>query len=1261
MSIITNDNVHYNAIRKALANGNAAVMVGAGFSRNAENGDQLAMWYDIAKRLWHELNPQEGELTNFSASMVTQLGEQYARVFSKPALEEVLKHLIPDDRVRPGILHNQLLQLPWSEIFTTNYDTLLERAADDIVERAHYTVTCREDIPQSKILGRRRIVKLHGSFPSQRPFIFTEDDYRRYPELFAPFVNLVRQSLLENVFCLVGFSGDDPNFLHWIGWVRDMLDMHALPIYLFVNRAPSLGQRTLLEARKVTPVVLPQPDGIDESDYFSRFSAMFHILEEPLDEKDSDWGNIPHLDKISQMPHKNIEERLKRLLNVYSVVRKMHKKYPEWLIAPSSVRQRFKRSIDSLPDFLNGTDLREKLLKDTPHIGIVIFAEYAWHQEVLLQCFEDSLALSALDLLKKTSTHSSTLFNNQITDLRIFDIKSTIDFQQRWRYLGLSLLRWARQELCRENFDLLSNILKTELPKDFQLQDEIIYESILFKLYEGDRDIAYHLLSEWNIRSSDSYMFVRKGMLLGEVGRPEEGSSVSLKGLQQLRSNQRLHPHSTKYLSQEAWACLAINYLQTSQKWFSTKDDANDELQSEKLDRRLVDLAAKGFDSQNELQKLTAALNAETPPPSHPKSYHPQFDLGRYSVTEQLAGPLELREKIYSSFAWLTLSDRVALVPRIKNATFDIASFAQAAWWVQYADSMQRVLSVMIRSLNKNMLKPRLSNQLLHKAGWLSRYQVARTDESLAVQICTRSLNLIERIISNSFVEQSPQDVIDFHMNIFSRLVIRISNTEKVYSFMERVISLYYQPIIYNSPLIWKELAQVLSRCFETLPAKDRIKTIPLISKIPDKPTVSSHFERDWTCIHMLNRRPGDLLNNNENNDISKFIDQLIAKLQVSKIANTSELENVWGKLFWLNGWGFIVDNQKEAIKKILTIKKTWTLIPGHHPWATFNWLNDSSIDFDNLFRKWILSQELKNFSVEPTDLLEKPPKSKKYWSIDNKDELLENWIYSIKRKQWPKTDMNAGLKLVKKWWDIEWQYIFKDYKNIDNLHIAINQRLELIDNIVAMMVENKSMPDQFNNSSIGKWLELVITQGAELGVKFSRYRLSIALEKKDKLELSRLESELVENLIDLDIPSVSNASNIISYWVFHSNLNKENRPKLIIDAISGIISTRRIPVLPWALNLMILIVKNHSEWLTKSHFSLIDLGLKKMLTELSYKDRPVGSGIPDDNVPTLRWNCARLAKEIATNNQQYTTKNITNWLDLAPSDPLPELRFLKE
>lgn len=103
---------------------------------------------------------------------------------------------------------------------------------------------------------RPRIVKLHGSFPSIRPFIITEEDYRTYPRYFAPFVNLVQQSMMETLFCLVGFSGDDPNFLYWSGWVRDNLGKSAPRLYLCGVLALNDAKRRMLHDRNVTPIDL---------------------------------------------------------------------------------------------------------------------------------------------------------------------------------------------------------------------------------------------------------------------------------------------------------------------------------------------------------------------------------------------------------------------------------------------------------------------------------------------------------------------------------------------------------------------------------------------------------------------------------------------------------------------------------------------------------------------------------------------------------------------------------------------------------------------------------------------------------------------------------------------------------------------------------------------------------------------------------------------------------------------------------------------
>ena len=114
-----------------------------------------------------------------------------------------------------------MLELPWKDIFTTNYDTLLERAAEKVTKRRYNVVVSQNDLINSA--DATRIVKLHGSFPSYRPFIITEEDYRTYPVKFAAMVNTVQQALLENVFCMVGFSCEDPNFINWVGWINDNL------------------------------------------------------------------------------------------------------------------------------------------------------------------------------------------------------------------------------------------------------------------------------------------------------------------------------------------------------------------------------------------------------------------------------------------------------------------------------------------------------------------------------------------------------------------------------------------------------------------------------------------------------------------------------------------------------------------------------------------------------------------------------------------------------------------------------------------------------------------------------------------------------------------------------------------------------------------------------------------------------------------------------------------------------------------------------
>lgn len=138
----------------------------------------------------------------------------YENVFGRNDLDRLICGQIRDDQLMPGDLHTRLTQLPWRDVFTTNWDTLLERTCMVLPEPTYDVVYTPSHIP---IVSQPRIFKLHGTLSSQFPLIVTENDYRTYPEKFAPFVITVKLAMMETVFILVGFSGDNPNFKEWSG------------------------------------------------------------------------------------------------------------------------------------------------------------------------------------------------------------------------------------------------------------------------------------------------------------------------------------------------------------------------------------------------------------------------------------------------------------------------------------------------------------------------------------------------------------------------------------------------------------------------------------------------------------------------------------------------------------------------------------------------------------------------------------------------------------------------------------------------------------------------------------------------------------------------------------------------------------------------------------------------------------------------------------------------------------------------------------
>ena len=239
-------------------------MVGSGFSRNANkarpDATEMPTWSDLASSMYEALYPPKDadrrhsiEDPVFEPSSILRLAQEYEASFGEDGLHNLIRKCVLDDYFSPGNKHHRLLRLPWRDIFTTNWDTLLERARPSIVETGYGVVRDIADIPNST---RPRIVKLHGCLSRASRLIVTEEDYRTYQANYAPFVNTVQQSMMETVVLLLGFSGDDPNFLHWSGWVRDNLRKAAPKIYLAGWLDFSQSRLRMLESRNVMVIDL---------------------------------------------------------------------------------------------------------------------------------------------------------------------------------------------------------------------------------------------------------------------------------------------------------------------------------------------------------------------------------------------------------------------------------------------------------------------------------------------------------------------------------------------------------------------------------------------------------------------------------------------------------------------------------------------------------------------------------------------------------------------------------------------------------------------------------------------------------------------------------------------------------------------------------------------------------------------------------------------------------------------------------------------
>ena len=342
-------NSHMNVILQAFLEHRISAFVGTGFSKNATAIDPkitIPLWPEVGAALMKELGIKvEKNKTNFQDPI--RLSSLYAAEFGYTKLDDFLQNLIDDNNFQPNEVHEKFVELNWNTIYTTNYDTLLERSSNKI-NKQYSIITVDTDFP---FLPKPRIVKLHGSFPSVRHYIMTEEQFRTYPADHPIYVNSVQQTLIEDTVVLFGFSGNDPNFLKWSGWIRDNLKSdNAKKIYLISIYSVSSAELKMFDKQNITVLdmsVILDPNkknNITSDDIKKLFIQMFDYWNTyskiPTISNQLNTNPIENWIKTLWKPKKTVEEELKKqgydkfIKAVTTTWNKERNSYPKQLVLP---------------------------------------------------------------------------------------------------------------------------------------------------------------------------------------------------------------------------------------------------------------------------------------------------------------------------------------------------------------------------------------------------------------------------------------------------------------------------------------------------------------------------------------------------------------------------------------------------------------------------------------------------------------------------------------------------------------------------------------------------------------------------------------------------------------------------------------------------------------------------------------------------------------------------------------------------------------
>lgn len=721
-----------------------AVLIGAGLSKNARRAGNDTpdppLWYELSNRLISRLYPLDPQK---APTNPLRIAEEYRTSFGQAGLDDFIRSNFPDHSWSPSQLHMDLLSLPWTDVLTTNWDTLLERTAQEIASPSYTVVKTDNDLTYA---AAPRIVKLHGTIGDKDPLIFAEDDYRTYAEKYAAFVNLARQVFIENELILIGFSGDDPNFLQWAGWVRDHLGGSARRIYLAGNLNLQPATRKYLESRNIAPIDLSSI--VSDLPAELRHGAAIQILvddllkEKPLPNdvwSQTSFSELP-INKSEQTQHRAVHEdpivAIEILTQTLPLLIKDRHAYPGWVICPKSNRR---ASTNWGERVLLKDQIFEKL---PPNTRTQVAFESMWRHDVFLTPPSEQT-------IYFTSKEIDTASNEILTENHL--------------YLAAQMMHSARLAGNDEEFQKWYDLISSRATENAGSKAEATYQLCLKLRDSMNFEQCSAKLSE--IRSEEPVWLLRKASVYADLGYYHKSTTLIKQAVLDLEKRHRLDRNSL-------WVKSALGLA----GWIN---DSAQLLTERRFTHRERDYIELKFDPQNEIDYFRRrSLEIKNERREEKVEIKPSFTLGAYKEGKSKiyfgGDPVILLHYEFNKFI-----ETCGLPLRINNVDL-AASVSKAVLELNYQPDMAWY-SALLRGMHSHLDR--------EFDLYFGRIAIAQLEATTSYSLYGQVFKCIEFFLNRLKESRSPElkedqsqyiDLLRMYIYALSRLTIRISENDAV-------------------------------------------------------------------------------------------------------------------------------------------------------------------------------------------------------------------------------------------------------------------------------------------------------------------------------------------------------------------------------------------------------------------------------------------------------------------------------------------------